>query len=109
MTERSTVEESRGRDRSIYTRLDVRGVEPKDRFNLIIGTYESLHEGTAVELIVDHDHECMYFTLHAKRGDEAFSFEYLEDGPLDWRVRVVKHWWPPRTAGTARVRRLKGR
>jgi len=91
MTERSTVEESRGRDRSIYTRLDVRGVEPKDRFNLIIGTYESLPEGTAMELIVDHDPECMYFTLKATRGDEAFSFEYLEDGPIDWRVRVEKH------------------
>jgi uncharacterized protein (DUF2249 family) len=32
----------------------------------------------------------MYYTLKATRGDEAFEFEYLEQGPEVWRVRVRK-------------------
>lgn len=72
------------------TRLDVRDVEPKNRFELIIGTYEALEQGATMELIVDHDPECMYFTLKATRGDEAFDFSYLEKGPIDWRVLVKK-------------------
>jgi uncharacterized protein (DUF2249 family) len=70
--------------------LDVRPVEPKDRFELIMGTYEALAPGTAMELIVDHDPTCMYYTLKATRGDEAFDFDYLEQGPIDWRVLVKK-------------------
>lgn len=72
------------------TRLDVREVEPKNRFELIMGTYETLAHGATMELIVDHDPECMYFTLKATRGDEAFDFQYLEKGPVDWRVLVKK-------------------
>jgi uncharacterized protein (DUF2249 family) len=73
-----------------HTRLDVRPVEPKDRFDLIMGTYEALPAGAAMELIVDHDPTCMYYTLKATRGDEAFDFDYLENGPVDWRVLVRK-------------------
>lgn len=76
--------------RSDPTRLDVRPVAPKDRFGLIMGTFEDLAGGATMELIVDHDPECMYFTLKATRGDEAFDFEYLERGPIDWRVLVTK-------------------
>jgi uncharacterized protein (DUF2249 family) len=32
----------------------------------------------------------MYYTLRATRGDDAFGFEYLEDGPERWRVHVTK-------------------
>lgn len=74
----------------VHTLLDVRPVEPRDRFELIMGTYESLPEGTGMELIVDHDPECMYFTLKATRGDDAFTFDYLENGPIHWRVMVRK-------------------
>ena len=70
--------------------LDVRGVEPRHRFDLIMDAYEGLEVGAAIELAVDHDPTCMYYTLKGTRGDEAFSFEYLERGPETWRVRVMK-------------------
>jgi uncharacterized protein (DUF2249 family) len=70
--------------------LDVRSVEPKHRYDLIIGTYESLAEGAAMQLIVDHDPTCMYYTLKETRGEDTFDFEYLEQGPIDWRVIVRK-------------------
>jgi uncharacterized protein (DUF2249 family) len=70
--------------------LDVRAVEPKDRFDRIMAAYESLAVEQALLLTVDHDPKCMYYTLRATRGDDAFAFEYLEDGPETWRVRVTK-------------------
>jgi uncharacterized protein (DUF2249 family) len=69
---------------------DVRPVEPKDRFDRIMGAYESLGPDQTLELIVDHDPKCMYYTLLATRGDDAFRFEYLDEGPETWRVRVTK-------------------
>ncbi len=70
--------------------LDVRPVEPKDRFERIMGAYERLGADQTLELTVDHDPKCMYYTLRATRGDDAFGFEYLEDGPERWRVHVTK-------------------
>ncbi len=72
------------------TALDVRGVAPRDRFALIMGAYEALEPGDSLELTVDHDPECMYFTLLGTRGPEAFAFAYAERGPVVWRVRVTK-------------------
>lgn len=70
--------------------LDVRAVEPKDRFERIMGAYESLPAGGVLELTVDHDPKCMYYTLRVTRGDESFTFDYLEAGPEAWRVLVRK-------------------
>src|SRR5690606_3025967 len=66
------------------TRLDVRPVEPKDRFDLIMGTYESLAPGDGMELIVEHDPLCIYYTLRATREEGTFAFRYLEEGPEIW-------------------------
>jgi uncharacterized protein (DUF2249 family) len=70
--------------------LDVRPVEPKDRYETIMGAYASLETGEALLLTVDHDPRCMYYALRATRGDDTFAFDYLEDGPDTWRVRVTR-------------------
>ena len=70
--------------------VDVRGVAPKDRLGMILGAWEALAPGTGLELWVDHDPRCMYYTLRALHGEEAFTFDYLLEGPEDWQVRVVK-------------------
>lgn len=72
------------------TELDVRPVEPKDRFERIMGAYGSLAPGETLRLVVDHDPRCMYYTLKATRGEDAFAFEYLEEGPEVWRVDVTR-------------------
>jgi uncharacterized protein (DUF2249 family) len=71
-------------------RLDVTGVPPRDRFETIMSAYDALPVPGQLELVVDHDPRCMYYTLRATRGEAAFTFEYLEDGPETWRVRVGK-------------------
>lgn len=70
--------------------LDIRPVEPKDRFERIMTAYEGLLDGATLDLTVDHDPKCMYYALKATRGDDAFAFEYLENGPETWRVQVRK-------------------
>lgn len=71
-------------------KLDVRPVEPKDRFERIMSAYESLPVNATLELVVDHDPKCMYYTLQATRGDDAFTFDYLDNGPEVWRVQVCR-------------------
>jgi uncharacterized protein (DUF2249 family) len=70
--------------------LDVRPVEPKHRLEAIMGAYDSLPEGATLDLTVDHDPRCMYYTLGALHGENSFSFEYRENGPEVWRVEVTK-------------------
>ena len=70
--------------------LDVRGVAPKDRLEAILGAYDALGAGATLELTVDHDPKCMYYTLRAMHGEESFSFRYLEEGPEVWCVEVTK-------------------
>ncbi|MBX6365095.1 MAG: DUF2249 domain-containing protein [Gemmatimonadetes bacterium] len=70
--------------------LDVRPVPPKDRYDTIMGAFQALPAGAVLDLTVDHDPTCMYYTLKATRGDDAFEFAYLENGPEVWRVQVKK-------------------
>ena len=70
--------------------LDIRALEPRHRYDRIMGAYEDLVADQTLELTVDHDPSCMYYALRATRGEAAFTFEYLENGPETWRVRVSK-------------------
>ena len=75
---------------SIAETLDVRPVEPKYRFDTIMGAYLRLAAGEQLDLTLDHDPSCMYYTLLAEQGAEAFAFDYLERGPEAWRVVVTR-------------------
>jgi uncharacterized protein (DUF2249 family) len=77
-------------EHATLAKLDVRPVEPKHRFETIMSAYDSLPVGGTLQLIVDHDPECMYYTLEATRGGDSFAFEYLERGPETWRVDVTR-------------------
>lgn len=70
--------------------LDVREVEPRDRFETIIGAYRLLVPGTTLHLTVDHDPVCMYYTLEATEPERSFSFQVVENGPDVWRAEVTK-------------------
>lgn len=72
------------------TSLDVRPVEPKHRLETILSAWNRLVCGDELCLTVDHDPKCMYYTLLAEYGEQAFSFEYLENGPLIWKVKVIR-------------------
>ncbi|HLS44151.1 MAG TPA: DUF2249 domain-containing protein, partial [Ornithinicoccus sp.] len=46
-----------------------------------------LEPGAAFVLVNDHDPKPLYYQLQAENAGE-FTWDYLEDGPEVWRVRI---------------------
>lgn len=69
--------------------LDVRTIVPRERHPLIFATFDDLGAGASFELINDHDPKPLYYQLQAERPGQL-DWEYLEEGPEVWRVRVGK-------------------
>ena len=67
--------------------LDVRSEPPVRRHDLIFATYENLPVGGAFVLVNDHDPKPLYYQFAAERPGE-FSWDYLEQGPEVWKVRI---------------------
>lgn len=67
--------------------LDVRSEIPARRHELIFETYHGLDNGAAFVLINDHDPKPLYYQFEAEHTGQ-FNWEYLEEGPETWRVRI---------------------
>lgn len=67
--------------------LDVRSEPPARRHELIFKTYADLAPGTAFVLVNDHDPKPLHYQFQAEHADR-FSWDYLEQGPEVWRVRI---------------------
>ena len=70
-------------------RLDVREIVPRERHPLIFRTFDELAPGEAFELVNDHDPKPLYYQLQAERAGQL-AWQYLEQGPERWRVKVGK-------------------
>lgn len=69
------------------TVLDVRSHAPAQRHTLIFGTYGELEPGSGFVLVNDHDPKPLYYQLEAEHTGD-FTWDYLEEGPEVWRVRI---------------------
>ena len=69
--------------------LDVREFIPMMRHPKIFELFDALQSGEAVVLVNDHDPKPLYYQLLHERPGE-FAWDYLEDGPDVWRVRIAK-------------------
>jgi uncharacterized protein (DUF2249 family) len=69
------------------TTLDIRDTPAKDRHPLIFNQFEALKTGESFILVNDHDPKPLYYQFQAERSDQ-FTWEYLEQGPEAWRVRI---------------------
>lgn len=70
--------------------LDIRKIEPKRKHPAIFETYDVLETGETFVIINDHNPKPLYYEMAAERGDDKFSWEYLEEGPDVWKVRIGK-------------------
>ncbi|HSB32428.1 MAG TPA: DUF2249 domain-containing protein [Candidatus Sulfobium mesophilum] len=69
--------------------LNVITIAPRERHPLIFNTFDELPAGEAFILINDHDPKPLYYQfLHEREG--LFSWEYLQEGPQQWKVRISK-------------------
>lgn len=69
--------------------IDVREIVPRERHPLIFRTFDDLSTGESFELINDHDPKPLYYQFQAERPGQL-GWEYLEQGPETWRVRISK-------------------
>ncbi|HVA85156.1 MAG TPA: DUF2249 domain-containing protein [Candidatus Saccharimonadales bacterium] len=67
--------------------LDVRSEPPVRRHSLIFETYAALGPGAGFQLVNDHDPKPLYYQFAAEQAGN-FSWDYLEQGPEVWRVRI---------------------
>lgn len=67
--------------------LDVRNVVPRERHAMIFDSFTGLKPGEAFVLINDHDPRPLYYQFQAEYTGQ-FSWDYLEQGPEVWRVRI---------------------
>lgn len=67
--------------------LDIRAIPPMNRHPLIFDQFEALKTDESFILINDHDPKPLYYQFQAERTDQ-FIWEYLEQGPQAWRVRI---------------------
>jgi uncharacterized protein (DUF2249 family) len=69
--------------------LDVRKEPPARRHELIFDTYHALEPGQGFVLVNDHDPKPLWYQFDAEYAG-AYSWDYLEEGPQVWRVRIGK-------------------
>lgn len=64
-------------------------IEPRIRHQRIFEVFDELQSGEFMELTNDHNPKPLHYQLLIERED-TFSWEYLEEGPLLWRVAIGK-------------------
>ena len=79
--------------------VDVRTIVPRERHPLIFQAFHSLKGDETFELVNDHDPKPLYYQFAAEMPGQ-FSWDYLEQGPDVWRVRIGKTTQGQSTPGT---------
>ena len=69
--------------------INVQEIEPRLRHLTIFQVFDSLQEGESLIIHNNHDPKPVYYQLQELRGD-VFTWEYLEQGPEWWDIRVTK-------------------
>ena len=67
--------------------IDVRPIPPPVRHETIFGRIDSLATGEVLRLVNDHDPKPLRYQFEAEHCGE-FTWDYLEEGPEVWRVRI---------------------
>ncbi|MBX3748079.1 MAG: DUF2249 domain-containing protein [Verrucomicrobiae bacterium] len=88
--------------------IDVRSIPPRDRHPTIFDTWHALPEDGAILLTNDHDPIPLYYQFAAEWTGQ-FHWDYLQQGPQVWQVRIRKGPFPdpgfqpkPGTRGSCR-------
>ncbi|MGV3657356.1 MAG: iron-sulfur cluster repair di-iron protein [Chitinophagaceae bacterium] len=69
--------------------LNVTLLEPRQKHPTIFVRFDELSGGQSLTIHNDHDPKPLYYQLLGERGN-IFNWEYLEEGPQWWRVRITK-------------------
>ncbi|MEI2607315.1 MAG: DUF2249 domain-containing protein [Candidatus Promineifilaceae bacterium] len=67
--------------------LDIRAIAPMYRHPLIFEKFDNLQPGEGFILVNDHNPKPLYYQFQAELAGQ-FTWEYMEEGPEAWRVRI---------------------
>ena len=70
--------------------LHVTEIPPQKKHPTIFQTFDNLEAGGSFVLVNDHDPVPLKYQMQGERGEDAFEWEYLEEGPEVWQVRLTK-------------------
>lgn len=82
-------ESSAAKETSTAAMLEVRHLPPVQRHQVIFERFNALPVGKSFVLVNDHDPKPVYYQLSAEYVGQLV-WQYLEEGPEVWRVRVGK-------------------
>lgn len=68
--------------------IDVRSIPRPLRHGLIFRAFDELRPAETLDLVSDHDPRPLRY-LFDVRYPGAFAWDYLEQGPRMWRVRIT--------------------
>lgn len=74
---------------SVVNEFDIRPYPPTERHEMFYKAFADIKPGEAFEFINDHDPKPLYYQMEAE-SKEPFRWEYLQKGPDEWKVRVIK-------------------
>lgn len=69
--------------------IDVRDLKPQRRHEVLLGIFDGLSADEGFILVNDHDPKPLFYELRSIHG-EVIDWEYVTQGPNEWRVEVVK-------------------
>ena len=69
--------------------LDVRVIPPREKHPTIFQTFLALAPGESFVLVNDHDPKPLRYQFEFQYPGQ-FGWEYLEQGPTVWRVRISR-------------------
>lgn len=74
---------------SVVKEFDLRQFPPTERHEVFYKGFADIKPGEAFDFINDRDPIPLYYQMDAE-SKEPFKWEYLEKGPDQWKVRVIK-------------------
>src|SRR5688572_24338492 len=69
--------------------LDITTLEPEQKQVTLFAKFDSMRVGEDLTIRYDYDPKSLYYQLLGEKGN-VFTWEYLEQGPEWWRVRLLK-------------------
>lgn len=69
--------------------LNVTVLEPRFKHATVFARFDDLKSGESLTLHNDHNPKPLYYQLVSEKGD-IFTWEYMEEGPIDWKVKITK-------------------
>ncbi len=75
---------------STISKIDVTVLEPRMKHPTIFKKFDEISEGESFIIYNDHDPKPLYYQLLGERGN-IFSWEYIENGPDNWLVKIQKN------------------